>query len=686
MALLRRICAPITLSVILSLAATGIGGAQTPVLTQHDDNARTGAYTGETTLTPANVNTASFGKLFTLPLDANVNGQVLYVPGVTVNGAAHNVVYAFTSNNSNGSSSSLYAFDADSGALLWRHQLTNSAQWTTDTPVIDPTTSTIYMVTKDNDDNGNNNLRALDIRTGAEKPGSPIAIRASAAGSGDGSVNNVVTLTNSHANCRPGLLLVGGNVYIAFAHNSDSFPYQGWVLGYHYDGTKFTQTAVFCTAPNGGDAGIWMAGKGLAADNSGSIYAAIGNGTFDANSGGHDYGMSYVKLSTPGLAVTDWFTPFDEQSNSDADLDINNSGLAGIPGTTRLFGGATKFGSAFLLDSTNMGHFTAGGPDKALNRLDNLTPNDSVGQNPVAWDSGTYKYVYLWANGANLQQFRYDPSVGKLNPAAVFAQVSSTTGGELALSSNGTANGILWAAAFNGVLHAYNAASVSGGDLWNSSQNSSRDSLGSVGHFQFPTVANGRVYVPTGSASVAVYGLLQQTQTTLSTTADSIIRAGVLSNYNYGAGTQLISRKNSNDSTNFLNFNTYLKFDLTAVKTAPSKAVLQMTVLSASVPASGVENVQIYGVASTTWTDSGITWNNAPGLNRTNNTSTGTLIITQNVPLTPGVVTFDVTSYVRANIGKAITLQMMDSRVQNLHLVFNSEKAASGRPVLVLTK
>jgi hypothetical protein len=514
------------ISLLLCCGVSSVRATPPSVLTQHNDNARTGANLAETTLTPASVNSTSFGKLFTRTLDANVNGQVLYVPGLTINGGVHNVIYAYTSNNSNGSSCSIYAFDADdpnAAAPLWRHQLPNSAQWTTATPVIDPATHTLYALTKDTNDSGPTRLRAIDIITGNEKPGSPITIAASVPGIGDGNKSGVVSFDTTHANCRPGLLLLNGGIYIAFAHNSDSFPYHGWVFRYSYDQTKFTQTAVFCTDPNGGEAGIWMAGQGLAADVN-NIYFATGNGTFDANSGGVSYGMCYVKLSTPNLNVADWFAPFDEQGNSNADLDLGNSGLVGIPGTDRFFAGGTKFGSVFLLDSANLGHFTSGGPDKVVQRFDHVMGNDNVGQNPICWDASAFKYVYLWPSGTDLLQYRYDPTApnattgtnGQFNPAGAYKQNADlTAGGSLAVTANGSSNGILWAVGNDRVVHALDATDVSKGDLWSSSMNAARDALPSVGHFQFPTAVNSKVYVPTGSASIVVYGLLNPSVTTV---------------------------------------------------------------------------------------------------------------------------------------------------------------------------
>ena len=508
----------------LSLASFGLASfpdcatAQTSVLTQNGDNGRTGANTAEAVLTPAAVSGGHFGKLFTISgLNANVNGQPLFVPRVTVGGALHNVLLAYTSNNADNSPCGLYAFDADTGAALWADTLHNSATYTTATPVVDKAAGTVYVLTKsDTDDTGKTYLHAYDITTGAEKVGSPLQVTASVPGTGDGSVNGVVSFDGPaangnrfHANDRAGLLLLNGVVYTSYAHNSDSFPYHGWIIGYRYDGRTFTQTAVFCTTPNGGDGGIWMAGKGLTADANGYLYCSVGNGTFDANSGGPDYGMCYLKLRASDLTVVDWFAPHDEATLSNQDLDLGNSGLAFIPGTSLLFGGATKFGSGFLLNSANLGRFTPNGPDAVVQRLDGITGNDSVGQNPIAWASSSAKYVYLWAGGSQLQQFKLDSASGKFSPAGAYKETSGlTNGGSLAVSSAGGGGGILWAIDNGSVLRAFDATDVSKPELWNSAQDSSRDGFGTVGHFQFPTVVAGKVYVPTGSATIEVYGLL----------------------------------------------------------------------------------------------------------------------------------------------------------------------------------
>ena len=516
----------LTFSLFGAITSTPVP-AQVTVATQNGDNGRTGANLSETALTPFALASGQFGKLFTISgLDADVNGQVLYVPNITVAGAVHNAIFAYQSNNVDHSPSGLAAFDADTGALLWRDSSSDaspiipaSATYTTATPVIDPATGTLFVLTKnDTDDTGRTYIHAIDITTGREKPGSPVLIdraQVNVAGTGDGSIGGRVYFDGAasgsdifHANDRPGLLFANGIVYAAFAHNSDSYPYHGWIVGYKYDGTQFTLSAVFCTTPDGGDGGIWMAGKGLTSDAAGNLYCSVGNGTFDIPSGGKDYGMCYLKLS-PSLQVLDWFCPHDELSLSNADLDTGNSGVVALPGTTRLFGGATKYGAGFLLDSTNMGHFTSGGPDKALLRLNSLTGNDSVGQNPICWDAGNMKYVYLWASGSNLEQFNYDLAAGTFVPAGVYKQTANlTAGGSIAVSADGGSQGIVWAVGNDAIVRAFDATDVSKPALWTSTSNPGRDGLPSVGHFQFPTVANGKLYVPTGSASIAVYGLL----------------------------------------------------------------------------------------------------------------------------------------------------------------------------------
>ena len=297
---LRCAAAGTALAAALAITAAGTARAQVSVTTQNYDNARTGSNPNETLLTPTNVNATLFGKLFTLPLNANVNSQVLYVPNLTMNGTGnsavdgtiHNVIFASTSNNSDNSPSGLYAFDADAaGPALWSVTLPNSAQWTTAAPVIDTAANLIYLVTKTPNDSGATYIRVYDITSGKEKAGSPLLVNGTLVhvpGTGDGSSGGVVSFDSTHANDRAAPVLVNGVAYFGFAHNSDSYPYHGWVLGFKYDPAQsaLVNSAIFCTNPNGGEDGIWQGGKGLVADAAGNLYFTTGNGSFDASTKG----------------------------------------------------------------------------------------------------------------------------------------------------------------------------------------------------------------------------------------------------------------------------------------------------------------------------------------------------------------------------------------------------------------
>jgi len=207
----------------------------------------------------------------------------------------------------------------------------------TGTPVIDPTTNTLYVVAKTKEVSGGNTnyvhrLHALDITTGAEKFSGPEVIAASVAGTGGGSSGGQVPFDSLRENQRPALLLSNGVVYIAFASHSDIVPYHGWVLG--YSASNITQqTLVFNTSPNATSygAGIWQSGDGVATDSSGNLYFVTGNGVFDANTGGLDYGDSLLRINQTTGAVAQYFTPADQASDAAADLDLGSGGVTLLP-------------------------------------------------------------------------------------------------------------------------------------------------------------------------------------------------------------------------------------------------------------------------------------------------------------------------------------------------------------------
>ena len=529
------------LAIFVALLLPGAALAQTSVVTQHNDAARTGANLTETILTTTNVNVSEFGKLFERTVDDEIYGQPLYVDGVNIPGVGvRNVVFVTT--NSNG----VYAFDADNPAAvapLWRTSYINPAAGIvpvsrTDvgqacgtyvdfagnigiggTPVIDLPSQTMYFVTRTKE-NGTfvQRLHAVDIRDGSERVGSPVLIQASVTGTGDGrdAQNNIAFNARTH-NQRPALLLDHGTVYIGWASYCDQGPYHGWILG--YDSASLQQVMVYNTSPDGGLAGIWHSGGGLAADPAGNIYALTGNGSFNGDAAGRNFGNSFVKVSPAGTLL-DWFTPFNWSflNSTDEDLGIQNPLL--VPGTNLIVGGG-KEGVMYVVDRTNMGHFRSGNNGQIVQSFQASSAARMNGA-PVYWNGPTYgPAIYVWPAGDPLKVFRL---VGGLFVTPASAQSTQLApggmpGGMLSLSANGGAagSGILWAtmsrsgdanhAPQPGILRAYDASNVTR-ELWNSQQNSTRDTLGNFSKFSPPTVANGKVYVATLSSRLVVYGLI----------------------------------------------------------------------------------------------------------------------------------------------------------------------------------
>src|SRR5450755_2434507 len=283
--------------------------ANSAVTTYRNDNGRSGQYPNETVLNTSNVNVSDFGKRVSYPVDGQLYAQPLYVPNLTIGGSVHNVVFAATENDS------VYAFDADAtSARAVPNSAVNCSDLTpvigiTGTPVIDTSTNTLYVVSYD-DEGGNlvYRLHALNILTGQDK--SPaIVLQGSAPGTGPGGSGGTVSFNAALNRQRAGLVLANGKVYIAFSSFCDNGNYHGWILSYTYNGSSFQQVNAYDDTPNGIQGGIWGGDAGLDADSTGNLYFTSGNGTFDANSGGSDYGDSFVRLNA-ALQVQDYFTPF----------------------------------------------------------------------------------------------------------------------------------------------------------------------------------------------------------------------------------------------------------------------------------------------------------------------------------------------------------------------------------------
>ncbi|GAC1675290.1 MAG: hypothetical protein PVS2B2_10120 [Candidatus Acidiferrum sp.] len=530
--------------------------AQTSVTTQHNDIARTGANTSETILTPLNVNTNSFGKLYSQPVDGYVYAQPLYMPGVTMGagtaqaGTTHNVVFIATEHDS------VYAFDADSNAgsnanPLWKVSLIDATHGggagekpvpsgdvstsdivpeigITSTPVIDPSTNTLYVVAKSTvgDTTFIQRLHALDITTGQEKFGGAITLSGSVSGNGNGSSAGTLHWDPKWANNRASLLLLNGIVYIGFASHGDNGPWHGWILA--YNATTLAQTGVWCATPNAAAAGIWMSGAGLAADVPvgkpyGRIFTVTGNGTFDATTpytNAMDYGDSILKLDlangvptmiSGSTTVGDDFTPFDQATLNNSDQDQGSGGVVILPDSVGGGGGKHqlvqlgKTGRIYILDRENLGGYT---PTNTKDPQEKASSKGLWGA-PAYWNGN----IYIWSADYNLTAFSFG------NGAISSLYTSISTESALAysptpsVSANGTTNGIVWSLKTDNfgtqgreILYAHDATNVAK-LLYSSESNVPRDNPGNSVKFIVPTVVNGKVYA--GSESqVSVFGLL----------------------------------------------------------------------------------------------------------------------------------------------------------------------------------
>jgi hypothetical protein len=499
----------------------------TDVLTYHYDNARTGLNVNEKILTTTNVKSATFGKVGFYSVDGQVNAQPLYLSQVPIpNQGAHNVVYVATEHDS------VYAFDADSGSVLWHASVLGTGETTSDpigcpqvspeigitaTPVIDRTQNALYVVAMSKNATGSyfQRIHALDIRSGAELFNGPVDIQASYPGSGDNSAAGNVIFDPRQYNERAGLVLANGTVYTTWASHCDFRPYTSWVIG--FGASTLALVDVLNLTPNGNSAAIWMSGTAPAADGSGNIYVLNGNGTFDTalDSGGFpqhgDFGNCLVKLATSGgLNVSDYFTMFNTVQESNTDEDFGSGGVLLLPDVSDSTGAvhqlavaAGKDAHIYVVDRNAMGKFNPASNNNYQD-IPGVLSNSVYGM--AAYFNGT---IYYGAVGDAVKAFPI--SNGRL--PAIPGSASSTSftypGTTPSISADGTSNGIVWAVENSSpaVLHAYTATNLSQ-ELYNSNQTAGgRDHFGAGNKFITPVIVDGKVYVgtPTG---VAVFGLL----------------------------------------------------------------------------------------------------------------------------------------------------------------------------------
>jgi len=502
---------------LVVMAASGIH-AQVDVLTEHNNNDRTGANLRERLLTPQNVNPSLFGMLFKRAVDDQLYSQPLIVTGVSVGGGTRNLVYVTTVNNS------VYSFDAnDPNATkpVWHVNFGTPADVnSTDfgcsdingqmgiigTPVIDKARGVLYVVALTKVGAGaepgtgfTQKLHELDLATGADLPESPVTIQAD-------SFNPLLE------NQRPALLLANAMVYVGYASHCDKDPYHGFLFA--YDAKTLRRAGVFNTSPAGSEASIWQSGQGPAADEQGSIYVVTGNGSWD---GKKNFSESFLKLS-PDLHLLDWFTPTNHFALDRRDLDVDSSGATLIPGKHLIIGGG-KEGVLYVLNTRNLGHL---GDEHALQHFQATA---SHMHSLVYWHSATIgDSLYVWGQRDKAKVYRIrGESLDETPEMMRDVPNQGHPGAMLSLSANGDKDGILWAAIHAtgdswhesrpGILHAYAAGDIRH-ELWNSLQNPGRDDCGEYSKMAPASIANGRVYLASfGSHNVAtgqfcVYGLL----------------------------------------------------------------------------------------------------------------------------------------------------------------------------------
>ena len=496
---------------LLSLAALGcvLSWAQVNILTANGSNDRANANLLESQLAPATVGPDSFGKLAAFPVEGQVYAQPLCVSGLSISGhGQRNVLFVTTMRNN------VYAYDADatsSISLLWRVNLGPSVPSSMvyggyadianeigilGTGVIDLQRGVLYVVA-DTVVSGAPAffLHALDLGTGQERMNGPVAI----AGTVPSVAGSLVFDPQQHIQ-RPGLLLANDTVYIAFGSHGDQVPFHGWLMS--YSAADLTQVGVFATTPSAMGGSIWQSGRGLAADGQGNVYAISGNGDYD---GTQNFGESFLKLSGAPLSLADSFTPTNWKSLSDNDFDLS-AGPALLPGSHTVLG-ADKYGDFYVLNGDFMGQPASGNA---------FTASAFSIFNFAVWSRPGSSYVYVQGEQEPARCFQF--SGASLNISPVSATPNAVKYGRIGMtiSANGAEDGtgILWETTGDyyddstaGTLHAFDASNLAV-ELWNSDMNPARDRMGAITKFANPTVANGKVYVPTLSNAVDVYGVL----------------------------------------------------------------------------------------------------------------------------------------------------------------------------------
>jgi hypothetical protein len=517
---------------LISILIMGLRTGAQSVTTSQYDNARSGANRLETILTPRNVNARNFGKKFTLKVDGDIYAQPLFLPGLEIPGKGrHDVLFIATEHDS------VYAFDAHGrpAVPLWRVSFLRKGITTvteddvecpfiapevgiTSTPVIDTDTGTLFVLARTTETTRMSSVRyrqrlhALSVTTGREKFGGPVEIKAETDGKGAGSRLGKVEFDSLRENPRASLLLANGSVYLTWGSSCDVGPYHGWVMA--YDARTLKRKAVFNASPDADAGGFWAGDTGPAADEKGRLFLATGNGRFDADSGGRDYGDSLLKLDGRSLKLDDYFAPFNAAALDAKDNDLGSGGPVLLPPQPgphrRLVVVAGKGGTLYLIDRDHMGHYQRGSDSHAVQTVP--SPGGGVCGSMSYWNHN----LYVLSNSSNDALRQFSVQNGRLSLKAATGSRFPAICATPIISANGLRDGVLWvlhstawnADDTNAVLFAFDALDSSR-LLYASETNPSRDRAGLALRFNIPTVANGQVYVG-ARHEVDVYGLLSR--------------------------------------------------------------------------------------------------------------------------------------------------------------------------------
>jgi len=520
----------VVLPTLLILFSTLLAAGQIAVTTYHYDNNRTGWNQQETVLTPANVTSSSFGLLHTVPLDDQVDGEPLLVPGVNITAGSHqgkhDVVYVASESNT------VYAIDAESGVVLLSPNFGaavpvplgcgNNGPYVgiNSTPVIDPASNTLYVIVYTNDAGGPTyRIHALDLGSLADKVKAVVVVASHTLTNG-----TTFNFNGAYQRQRPGLLLANGNVYAGFGSFCDFAANlsRGWLLGWSAGSlTPLPANQIFDTQPNSPNnfflSSIWMSGYGLAADDSGNIVFVTGNSDYSGTTydGVSNIQESVVKVSSNLTTVLDLFTPKNQASLDQADNDFGSGGALVLPdqpgSIPHLVVAIGKVGALFLMNEDHLGGYST-------------TKNNVLGSygGGSCWCGPSY-FVdsdgvarVVTSGGRNVRVWKVNTSPSLTNTA----NSNGVGGGQdpgffTSISSNGKSSPIIWALSRPPnssstspiYLYAFNPDAVSGTTMKLLFKGAAGNwpNLGGNSN-AVPLVANGEVFVASNQ-QLQIFGL-----------------------------------------------------------------------------------------------------------------------------------------------------------------------------------